>query len=336
MRLIGSLVGHPADQRSVLSSKRLVSDSLIGVEIELEGLHDLPHITRAQQEYTKYWNIVKDGSLRGEGNAEFVLAEPLGGKDLVRSLLNFERTVRTKKWEPDLSDRTSVHIHVDVRDLTKDEVRNFVLLFIIFERVLFKYAGPDRNDNIFCQGFEYSQGILPDITQQFKVPDEVFNRHLVNFEKYAACNLKSITTHGSLEFRLHVGEFRASRLLEWINILLSMKKYASGVRFIPTNLPSEISSLGINKFFKQVFGRFSRSLDYPELETDILEGIRLSQDVIHYDSIIEEPSPSAQLKKKKSPFQCYLEKNKKVSVEKRITIDELVPDWQKIIFEEIE
>ena len=319
-KTVGELTGHSSDPRSVVPSKKLVSDDLIGVEIELEWLHGLPMKGVRPSSYNKYWSIVKDGSLRGEGSAEFILSQPLAGRDLVRSLINFEKTVSDNDWEPDFSDRTSVHIHVDVRDMTKDEVRNFIILYTIFERVLFKYAGPDRNDNIFCPGFEYSQAIIENLHAQFNYPDGLYNMGLDSFEKYTSCNLKSILVHGSLEFRQHAGEFKASRLLKWINILLSMRKYATGMRFIPENIPMEISMLGTKKFTGRVFGKYLKDLEYPELDADVLEGIRLAQDIIHYEKIEDRSMITGEVKD--SLFEKYMKKlGKDNPKEKAVDVD---------------
>lgn len=43
MRNIGEIVGHPSDNRTYLKSPTIVSECLVGIEVEAEGLYiDVP------------------------------------------------------------------------------------------------------------------------------------------------------------------------------------------------------------------------------------------------------------------------------------------------------
>lgn len=325
---IGSIVGHPPDNRSFAHSSTVVSDCLVGVEVEVEGL-DVELQRHIPLGFGKYWNLVHDGSLRN-GGVEFVLKNPLSGKDLVDSLINLERRIKEEGWNPKMSDNTSVHVHLDVRNLSRDELRNLVILYTIFEKALFNYAGPDRRDNIFCTSFGDSQGIIELLAKQFDSSDDMFHINLGNFQKYSSCNLHAIADHGSLEFRNHEGEFKTVRLLRWINILLSMHKYVTMKRIVPVNISGEISQIGIGRFTKMVFGKFSNFLEYDELEEGVLDGIRLVQDLVYIDKI----DYKEYTKDDSSLFEKYLKKlGKEAPKVPKPHIDE---DWANIIFEGME
>ena len=319
---IGEIVGHNPDNRTYMGSDTIVSDCLVGVEVEAERLFiDIP---RDGMMFNKYWKIVKDGSLRN-GGAEFVLSNPLSGKDLVDGVVSLEKDVKGKELNPKFPDSTSVHIHLDVRHFSQEELYNLILIYIIFERALFNYAGPDRKDNIFCTYFDDCQAILELISAQFTQGDDgAFRDRLTRFQKYSSCNLLSVYEHGSLEFRQHVGEIKSEKILRWINILLSMHKYVQTNKIVPNNIPFEISQQGIDAFTKKVFSKYARHLDYAGLDKGVLEGIRLAQDLIHYEGM----ECTSYGKGEKTPFDKYLHK---LGKEKPKAIIE--EDWANIIFE---
>ena len=92
----------------------LISKSYIfGIEIEVENV-----ATMVIDAYDRsYWNVVEDHSLRNNG-LEFV-SIPLRGDQIERALTQFNKALPK---EHDFSPRTSVHIHMNVRDLLISEI----------------------------------------------------------------------------------------------------------------------------------------------------------------------------------------------------------------------
>jgi len=109
----------------------------VGVEIELEKVN------------LKYDNIpstftrIEDGSLKVDG-AEFITI-PIKFCYLETELNRLFSCLST----PDPSSRCSVHVHLNSRDLTSEELQKFLLLYCIFEKSLFRFSG-NRWDSIFC------------------------------------------------------------------------------------------------------------------------------------------------------------------------------------------
>lgn len=94
---------------------------LLGVEVEVETLKgELPRI----HDDLAAWNVTHDGSLRGE-SAEYVFKEPLGP-------------------------RASVHVHVNVLEMTKQQLDNFLYSYLLLEDVLMSFCGEGREGNRFC------------------------------------------------------------------------------------------------------------------------------------------------------------------------------------------
>ena len=280
--------------------------TIIGVEVELEGMHEAcgfahngirtnsnhSHFsfdgdTRGVLFGAGYWNVKGDGSLR-DGGVEFV-TKKLFGKDLGMALdeLNeyLEDIVDTEYAIP--SDRCSVHIHLDVTDLNKNEYARLLLDYAIFENVLFHYCGAYRKENLYCLPFarsdDFKRTLSHILTSVSKGLD--FRKYVNGFPKYSALNLKATSTYGSLEFRLHGGTYDMMRIKEWINIIMCLKKNCRGNT--AHNLHREISRYGVSNYLEKVFGHYDRILDYDQCESDIIEGLRLAQDIILYNNMRE-------------------------------------------------
>lgn len=304
---IANMVNHPIDSRSYVSSDLLVSQALVGVEVELEGVSN-----EIRGEEFTYWSAVEDGSLR-DGGVELKFSHPYSGTDIIDALRELESTIRNIKVEPILSERTSVHVHVDVRDLTFKQFQLFLILYMIFEKTLFKYCGENRKNNIFCLSFEDAQHVISSISQLISEglsddPD-LFIAYLAQIPKYSACNLGALREFGSIEFRGHEGEWRYEEILRWINILLCIKKYSVEMSNIDLNeLPKTISDDGLLYLFNKVFDGYIDDLYYPEITEDILDGIRIAQDAINIVEMQTRPEYEED-KTDSSLFMKYMEKN---------------------------
>lgn len=290
MTQLGNLINNPPDRYKYERNKSLVlSGCRIGIEIELEELNEITPRNNAEssalyRDLYYYWKIVDDGSLRNYGGGlakEFVLLKGLFGTDLLDSLYIFDKYVHSLKVKPKCSDRTSVHIHLDVRNLEEEELTNLILLYTFSERVLFKYCGEERNKNIYCLSFEEAQGT------NFEVVDmnpASYVHNITNESRYSALNLASISKFGTLEFRHHPGTYDIGRMTEWINIIMSLKRACREIK-IDAETPGRISSMGILNFFNSVYKKYADKLFYTGIEADLLHGLRLAQEILLKNSL---------------------------------------------------
>ena len=115
------------------AGKKTPQSELIGIEVELE---DVNHYTDI-----KPWKTVEDHSLKNKG-LEFTLLTWHNN-----ALTNLETLF--EKVTHDISSRCSIHVHINVQDLTQEELKVMMLYYMIFERALYKYSG-NRWSNIFC------------------------------------------------------------------------------------------------------------------------------------------------------------------------------------------
>ena len=312
---IQRMMGVSADPCKYVPSDQLVTNTLVGIEIELEKVTS---IDTNNNEFRKYWNVVEDGSLR-DGGLEYVLTRPFAGEDLISALNIFDKVIAKSGKRIQLSSRTSIHVHIDVRELTYAQVMRFVSLYAVFEDALFKVAGEERKNGIYATSLSNAEGYLQVLGKEGDNPDKMMGvQNISYFSKYSACNLQAIRTYGSLEFRNHEGTYDIGRILRWVNILLSLRKEAVDNKSTLEDIFGDISNNGAEKVFKDVFGKYSDGMMYPDLEFDMFNGLRLAQDIIYSASLFEGidlPKPD---NLEDTPFTTFYKKRNKERYDGRI------------------
>lgn len=241
---------------------------LIGVEVELERTGNMPYPDET------FWHVTNDGSLRNSGR-EFVFREPLYGQAIQSALMSLQRSI--DEGRPVISERCSVHVHINISDLTTAQLHKMLMLYLIFERVLVKYHQSVREDNIFCVPFYKAPQYIVLMDAMMSESVENMNHMFGHFNKYYAVNLESIRAFGSLEFRHMGGCTNMPDVLTWIKIIMCLKKASLDDNYNPYNLITNISGQGPRAIFYDIFGDLASSLDYYELEGDIIKGVRLAQ-----------------------------------------------------------
>jgi hypothetical protein len=187
------------------------------VEIEVEGV-GLPNNVAG-------FKVVKEGSLRpidGEEGKEYVFLAPMEYDVAIKSL----EQLRVKLDLAPLvqfSPRTSVHVHVNVTDLTVSEWFTFLFLWVVYEEALINFCGNERKGNLFCLSSRDAEGLM------FYL--EEFAREggigMLNDEvRYSAVNTAATNKFGSVEFRTMRGTANTSVLKSWLGALGSLRAKA--------------------------------------------------------------------------------------------------------------
>lgn len=313
---IHELMHQTPDPCTYQSSEQFVSGSLVGVEIELENMNGFNVDSRT---FHSFWRETEDGSLRG-GGKEYVLSRPFAGKDLEKALNLFDKHVAKSGHRISVSERTSVHVHIDVRELTHQQVTRLVCIYAIFEDALFNLVGKDRANNIFATSLANAEGNLKVLGAYGENPDEAEARHtMMHFTKYSACNISAVKKYGSLEFRNHEGTYDIKRIIKWINILLLLKEAAINMEISVEEVFGNISANGAHAFFNDVFKEYSADLDYPNLEFDMFNGLRLAQDIIYSQRLESGVKVPESKDSKESYFAKYYKKRKPKRFKERFT-----------------
>lgn len=268
------------------SNALVLNDCGVGVEIELEEFKITDDITLD----CPLWDIKTDPSLRGTRAYEVTFKAPYYGSTIVGALRQMHEYIKGLKTKPDCSTRTSLHVHIDVRDLTIQQLLNMVVVYLSIEKLLYNYVAPHRRENIFCLPLYLAQdpieslGGLTDLCNDISKPMEnkILNSINTHVKKYSGFNLLSTFNYGSVEFRMHHGTYVSDNILRWVNILMCIKKYAQNLEDSPINFPMNVSSMGVEQFVLDIFGdKYSSLLVYEGYVLDVIEGVRLAQDVIY-------------------------------------------------------
>lgn len=273
--MIGNILGLTI-LRPVTNPGIMVTGDPVGVEVEIEN-NSSSRVDRLSN-----WNVVGEGSING---FEAVLSQPMGGLHLVQALQELEDALSERTQEQMFSEMTSTHIHINVTDLTADELFSFITLAIMFEPVLYNYVAPHRNKNHFCLPMSDADDVLVRLAQVVMAHrrgdlsrGHFSTRFSMNQCKYAGINLSSIARYGSLEFRMHQGTSRTTDIIRWVNILLTLKEHSRGRS--PVNILETKVEMGIMSQFVEILGNYSGILTYEGIEDDILDGIRNAQDFV--------------------------------------------------------
>lgn len=278
---LAQITGFSPENRSMLASEEYVLPRcLVGIEIEVECAHVLDAVN------FDYWNVTEDDSLRNNGRE--LISPPLLGKDISNALTEVEY-VFSEHSSLQFNERTSVHVHMDARDMDTEQLLALMMIYCIVERSLFRYCGQERAESIYCLPLYSAQGALHNITKichyiEKEVPSGIQDQ-LNQYYKYQAINLRPIMAQGSIEFRHHAGCSNKAELMNWINLLMCIKKAA--LTFSAKDLPDLVSGHGGEAFLKSVFGEHAHLLINSFTQTDVFKGVRLAQDFIYTTALHE-------------------------------------------------
>lgn len=234
---------------------------LYGVELEIERAYDY-----------KKWQVpgmvvTEDGSLRNDGK-EFITS-PMTYKNLSYCLDSF--FTKAKLSDENYSERCSIHVHTNCQDLTFDELITLLMIYQVFERVLYEWIGHDRDKNIFCVPWHqtlYTSSMLAtkDIGK-FK-----------NWQKYTGLNLLPLFSQGTIEWRHMDGHCDYKRLMLWCTLIGCMYNFAKTCSL--KEAQQEILSLNTNSLYEvfsyKVFNEYGdvlmKTANYREnLEEGVLD-----------------------------------------------------------------
>lgn len=219
MQTIGALLGSEVHYNPV-ESKEFPLNSNIGIELELEGAPAWPNVTG--------WRAIQDGSLRN--GIEYVFDGPQGGERALKTILAMEKNF--KKNAPAPTFRCSTHIHLDVRDLTLEQLQRLVIAYCIFEDVMFDHCDDYRRYSNFCTPYFVNDSFAGKVQKcLFRKGDSEGSRlrRTREFPKYSALNLQPASEFGSVEFRGSHAMTSGADLIALANRMMHLKRLAMTV-----------------------------------------------------------------------------------------------------------
>jgi len=257
---------------------------LYGVELEIENISFskedacVPGIM---------WH--EDGSLRNNG-CEYV-TKPMDYQSLGSVLTNFFNT--NKFTANNYSERCSVHVHCNIGDMPLDQIQTLLIVYSVFERVLFEWIGDERKNNIFCVPL-YETNLTQKLFSGGSMNHEITK--LRNWQKYTALNMLPMFTQSTVEFRHMAGEHDVTRIMTWCALLGQMFKYAKTVP--QQDVLDRIVMLNNNSlygvFLQEVFGSYSLLLQAcPNFRQALEEGVVDAKFMITKEALAKNPKVEA-------------------------------------------
>lgn len=187
---------------------------ICGCEFEIESVKDW------NPQVGVVFHIENDHSLRNSGK-EFktkpsTFDQAIDAFKLLHSNLSLGK-------DP-FSERTSIHVHVNVRDLSLKEVRRFILVYALLEPLFFEFVGEKRKGSIYCVPLSYTY--LPSLYKK-SVP-ELLDKW--NNNKYTAFNILPIRNFGTVEFRHLYGTNDQATFYTWLSAIKELYEYVLNVQ----------------------------------------------------------------------------------------------------------
>lgn len=265
------------------------NDTFVGVEIELENLGNFYHsVYHEALMNSGLWNVVSDGSLRNHG-LEFIMSsagsQPLKGGDIIDALGLFNtqmsQYIKNGSEPPECTHRTSIHVHVDVRDMSMSELKRLVLFYSIFEDTFFKWSLPERYHNNYCRAISLHHDVMERLSMLVAAQEGMTTVKAVQHgNKYDSINILSIKQRGSIEFRMMRGTYDTELILKWINMLLALRSAAKDSSIEIDLFPEVMSERGTDKLIDLIFDKWGVDLKVHATSMDLLKGIRVAQDIL--------------------------------------------------------
>lgn len=261
----------------------------VGIEVEVEG-NKFPKVPGMEttrkalpMEGWTYWHYVKDGSLRGADNAEYVLGKPIEFEEVPDAIAELTAKLEEYGSKLDDSNRTSVHVHLNCQDFHMNRLASFCALYFCFEEVLVEWCGDHRVGNLFCLRGKDAPGLITKIKRFIQSDGQT---ELSDGLHYSGLNANALTKFGSLEVRSMRGPTDLLIIVQWVKVLERL--YNLSAEFTdPRDIPAQFSAQGPLTFFETILGEegitLRQGIDFDDerIRDSMYEGIRLAQDLCY-------------------------------------------------------
>ena len=220
-------------------SNYINSSSLLGIEVEVENIKNPVSIEQL-------WAGKEDGSLRNYGVEFISYPSPA---EYAPALFDVLLQEIKRQDTPIFSKRTSIHVHVNVQDISLEQLKSFLILYLCFEKLFFKYAGEERENSIFCVPISQA-GYVGIIKNLLNVQEDRYHIMdiLNNWHKYTSMNLRTIKRLGTVEFRHLHGTDNQEIFTGWVKLITSLKEKARNTNLV--DLYSSIKDLNTNSQYE--------------------------------------------------------------------------------------
>jgi len=215
--------------------------------------------------------------------------------------------------------RTGIHVHLDVRDLSMDQLIGLCILYALFEKPIYRWIGDNRENNHFCLPWYKAEGSLIQATHIVRAArtevdrdngriDPLFEAS-EDYARYAGFNWNALARFGSVEARQLKTTHNTQKIIEWINILQSLKRATFNIPTSDGALIDLIQRNGARQsahdlLGAQVFGL----LDHDLFENDVQEvGVGVAEEMVREGLTVNIWNILAVPKGNNQGFQRFME-----------------------------
>lgn len=274
-----------------------------GIEVEAEG-------KGMKALATDFWRSEDDPSLRGrfpDSRIEHVLCQPIVMKDVLPALKELAESQAKAKLN--FSFRTSVHVHVNMHELTYPQILNVIYTYLLLEEPLLNYCGEKRVGNRFCLRLQDAEGLLESLKKVFCGGEGSLFNIARDSIRYASINLEAIPKYGSIEFRGMRGTLDVGVIHAWVKMLEKIRAYALLMDDVEV-IHEQFRAVGANAFINEVLGATLTKLVGADVEHELNKSYSLSLDLPYaYKAYKAKPVVEWVPKKAKEPIKWDMAAN---------------------------
>jgi hypothetical protein len=265
------------DIKTILKRRTTFGD--VGIEIECEG----NVFQKSNEKLGPYWCYHEDHSLRGADSAEYVLCEPIQFKEVPNALDFLWKVFEQTGTVLDDSNRTSVHVHLNVQKFCLNRLTAFAALWFSFEEILAEWAGEHRVGNLFCLRAKDAPAIINKLRKWIKSEGQA---ELTDGLHYAGFNVNALHKFGSVEIRFLRGCTDKQHILDWVAVL--QRLYELSAEFPdPRDVIGAFSYGGPTGYFDEILGDVAKivrggiEMSEEQIRDSLYDGIRIAQDLCY-------------------------------------------------------
>ena len=243
-------------------------DLIVGLELEIENFNE------ENERYFPGVEFTDDGSLRNSNRGMGIeaITLPLQTK-YVRNFLE-EFFFRYEISDSNYSERCSVHVHVNVNDMSYEQLASLCLVYQTVEDLLFSYVDSERANSIFCVPWNQcnlNYSIADKLIEYLKTEVDPFR----NWQKYSALNLIPVMNQGSVEFRHLEGTCDVDKIMGWVSLLSCMMKYVmeTPLQDVKENIIRMNTVSNYHEWLTSVFGKYIHLLQSDSFEKKLSRGV---------------------------------------------------------------
>ena len=210
------------DPRYSFDTTPLKGDVALEIEVETEGC-EAPYVD------TDVWHSINEGSLRNNGK-EYLFVRPIeySHQEILKQVTYLSEKIndycKMERGYVELSDRTSVHVHVNVGRKQPYQIYNQAVFYWLYETYFSRhFGGESRLGNLFCLRLKDAEGMTGFLDYDLSNGAR-FRSYEGGLVKYSGQNLAAVFQKGSLEYRVMKGNLDANFIAQWVEVLHTLSK----------------------------------------------------------------------------------------------------------------